>query len=80
MSIESRADVIEAFLQQIRVINQRGVDRAALDEIVGLLENLAERRDLFNFDAFPAPVPGQGSTAFRYRLNDDGDTPTQVGS
>ncbi len=76
MSTENRAAVIEAFLQQIRVINKRGVDRTALEEIVGLLETLAERRDLFNFDAFPAPVPGQGSTAFRYRLNDDGDTPT----
>ena len=76
MSTENRAAVIEAFLQQIRVINQRGVDRAALVDIVSLLEQLAERRDLFNFDAFPAPAPGQGSTAFRYRLNDDGDTPT----
>ena len=76
MSIFSRPDVIEDFLQKVRVIHQRGVDRAALVEIVALLEGLAERRDLFNFDAFPAPVPGQGSTAFRYRLNDDGDTPT----
>jgi len=76
MSIFSRPDVIEDFLQKVRVIHQRGVDRAALKDIVALLEGLAERRDLFNFDAFPAPVPGQGSTAFRYRLNDDGDTPT----
>ncbi|MGY2291876.1 cysteine dioxygenase [Pseudomonas sp. SDO528_S397] len=76
MSTANRAAVIEAFLQQVRVINDRGVDRAALAEIVALLEGLTERRDLFNFDAFPAPVPGQGSTAFRYRLNDDGDTPT----
>ncbi|MFL6534691.1 MAG: cysteine dioxygenase [Pseudomonas sp.] len=76
MSIFKRPDVIEDFLQTVRVIHQRGVDRAALEEIVALLEGLAERRDLFNFDAFPAPVPGQGSTAFRYRLNDDGDTPT----
>ena len=67
MSTANRAAVIEDFLQQIRVINQRGVDRAALVEIVGLLETLAERRDLFNFNEFPAPVPGQGSTAFRYR-------------
>lgn len=76
MSIFSRPDVIEDFLQKVRVVHQRGVDRAALVEIVALLEGLAERRDLFNFDAFPAPVPGQGSTAFRYRLNDDADTPT----
>lgn len=76
MSIFSRPDVIEDFLQKVRVIHRRGVDRAALVEIVALLEDLAERRDLFNFDTFPAPVPGQGSTAFRYRLNDDGDTPT----
>jgi len=76
MSTENRAAVIEDFLQEIRVINQSGVDRAALSRIVALLENLAGRRDLFNFQHFPAPVPGQGSTAFRYRLNDDGDTPT----
>jgi predicted metal-dependent enzyme (double-stranded beta helix superfamily) len=76
MSIFNRPDVIEDFLQKVRVIHQHGVDRAALTEIVALLEGLAERRDLFNFDTFPAPVPGQGSTAFRYRLNDDGDTPT----
>ncbi|AMZ70956.1 MULTISPECIES: hypothetical protein [Pseudomonas] len=76
MSIFNRPDVIEDFLQKVRVIHQRGVDRAALTEIVALLEGLAERRDLFNFDAFPAPVPGQGSTAFRYRLNDDGESPT----
>ncbi len=76
MSIFNRPDVIEDFLQKVRVIHQRDVDRAALAEIVALLEGLAERRDLFNFDTFPAPVPGQGSTAFRYRLNDDGDTPT----
>jgi predicted metal-dependent enzyme (double-stranded beta helix superfamily) len=76
MSIETRTPVIEEFLQQIRLIHQRGVDRAALEQIVSLLEGLAERRDLFNFDTFPAPVPGEGDTAFRYRLNDDGDTPT----
>lgn len=76
MSTDNRAAVIEDFLQEIRVINQSGVDRVALSRIVALLENLAGRRDLFNFQHFPAPVPGQGSTAFRYRLNDDGDTPT----
>lgn len=76
MSTVNRADVIEDFLQKVRIIHRRGVDRAALVEIVALLEDLAERRDLFNFDAFAPPVPGQGSTAFRYRLNDDGDTPT----
>lgn len=76
MSTDNRAVVIEDFLQKIRLINQRGVDREALEHIVTLLEDLAERRDLFNFEHFPAPVPGQGSTAFRYRLNDDGDTPT----
>ncbi|WP_397452611.1 cysteine dioxygenase [Pseudomonas sp. NA-150] len=76
MSTATRADVIEDFLKQIRVIHQRGVDRAALEEIVSLLEGLTARRDLFNFSEFPAPVPGEGDTAFRYRLNDDGETPT----
>lgn len=70
MSIENRSQVVEAFLQQIRAIHQRGVDRDALNSIVTLLEGLAERRDLFNFDTC------EGDTAFRYRLNDDGETPT----
>ncbi|RMQ94268.1 hypothetical protein ALP94_04303 [Pseudomonas savastanoi pv. glycinea] len=76
MTIENRAEAIETLLQQVRVINDRGVDRAALQEIIALLEGLATRHDLFNFDTFPSPVPGTGSTAFRYRLNDDGNTPT----
>lgn len=76
MSTTERAHVIESFLVKIRAIHQRGVDRAALEQIVALLEELAERRDLFNFDSFPAPMVGEGSTAFRYRLNDDGETPT----
>ena len=76
MSTENRSQVIEDFLQKIRVIHARGVDRDALKEIVSLLEDLAQRHDLSNFDSFPSPVPGEGDTAFRYRLNDDGETPT----
>ncbi|AMB84722.1 cysteine dioxygenase [Pseudomonas agarici] len=76
MSTTERTDVIESFLVKIRAIHQRGVDRAALEEIIVLLEALAERRELFNFENFPAPVVGEGDSAFRYRLNDDGDTPT----
>ncbi|MGV6393217.1 cysteine dioxygenase [Pseudomonas caspiana] len=76
MTIETRAQAIESLLQQVRVINDRGVDRDALKEIIALLEGLATRHDLFNFDEFPSPVSGAGPTAFRYRLNDDGTTPT----
>lgn len=76
MSTADRATVIEDFLKQIRQIHARGVDRAALADIVALLEALTARRDLFNFEAFPPPAEGQGSSAFRYRLNDDGETPT----
>jgi len=76
MTIENRAHAIESLLQQVRVINDRGVDREALKEIIALLEGLATRHDLFNFTEFPSPVPGDGPTAFRYRLNDDGITPT----
>lgn len=71
-----RVAVIQAFLDQVRAIDAAGVDRAALERISSLLEGLTARTDLFNFDAFPAPVPGQGKTAFRYRLNDDGEGPT----
>jgi predicted metal-dependent enzyme (double-stranded beta helix superfamily) len=72
----SADSVVQSFLEKIRVIHQRGVDRDALKEIVSLLEALAARRELFNFERFPAPTEAQGTTQFRYRLNDDGETPT----
>ncbi|NER60376.1 cysteine dioxygenase [Pseudomonas sp. MAFF212428] len=74
----SRESVIQPFLAHVRAIHERGVDRVALQQIVGLLEALAERRDLFNFERFPAPAPAAatGETQFRYRLNDDGESPT----
>jgi predicted metal-dependent enzyme (double-stranded beta helix superfamily) len=72
----SADSVVQSFLEKIRVIHQRGVDRDALKEIVSLLEDLAGRRELFNFERFPAPTEAQGTTQFRYRLNDDGETPT----
>lgn len=68
--------VIQPFLAQVRAIHERGVDRAALQQIVALLEGLAERRELFNFARFPAPDVATGDTQFRYRLNDDGESPT----
>ncbi|WP_414155630.1 cysteine dioxygenase [Pseudomonas sp. BNK-43-a] len=72
----SRDSVIQPFLAQVRAIHARGVDRAALQQIVKLLEGLAERRELFNFERFPAPDAVTGETQFRYRLNDDGESPT----
>ncbi|MGE8326899.1 cysteine dioxygenase [Pseudomonas urmiensis] len=72
----SRDSVIQPFLAQVRTIHERGVDRAALQQIVLLLEGLAERRELFNFEHFPAPDAATGDTQFRYRLNDDGESPT----
>ncbi|MNH11605.1 hypothetical protein D3C81_159050 [compost metagenome] len=72
----SRDSVIQPFLAQVRAIHERGVDRAALQQIVGLLEALAERRELFNFERFAAPTAASGETQFRYRLNDDGEAPT----
>lgn len=72
----SRESVIQPFLAHVRAIHERGVDRVALQQIVGLLEALAERRDLFNFERFPAPAAATGETQFRYRLNDDGESPT----
>jgi len=71
MSITS---LVQSFLDNVRAIHHRGVDRAALDEIVVLLESLAQRRDLFGFQQYPAPT--EGSTQLRYRLNDDGESPT----
>lgn len=72
----SRDSVIQPFLAQVRAIHERGIDRAALQQIIVLLEGLAERRELFNFERFPAPVAATGETQFRYRLNDDGESPT----
>ena len=72
----SRDSVIQPFLAQVRAVHERGVDRAALQQIVRLLEGLAERRELFNFERFPAPDATTGETQFRYRLNDDGESPT----
>jgi predicted metal-dependent enzyme (double-stranded beta helix superfamily) len=71
-----RVAVIQALLEQVREIDTAGVDRTALERITGLLEGLTARTDLFNFSEFPAPVAGAGKTAFRYRLNDDGEGPT----
>ncbi len=72
----SRESVIQPFLAQVRAIHERGVDRAALQQIVTLLEALANQRELFNFERFPAPDAASGETQFRYRLNDDGESPT----
>lgn len=72
----SRESVIQPFLAQVRAIHERGVDRAALQQIVSLLEGLAEHHELFNFERFPAPDAATGETQFRYRLNDDGESPT----
>ncbi|WP_109511951.1 cysteine dioxygenase [Pseudomonas ovata] len=73
MSTES---VIQPFLHAVRAIHARGVDRAALAEIIRLVEDLTTRHDLFNFERFPAPSADSGETQFRYRLNDDGESPT----
>ncbi len=72
----SRESVIQPFLAQVRAIHERGVDRAALQQIVTLLEALANQRELFNFERFPAPDAASGETQFRYRLNDDGESST----
>jgi predicted metal-dependent enzyme (double-stranded beta helix superfamily) len=72
----SADSVVQSFLEEIRQIHRRGVDRQALGQITALLETLAARRDLFNFERFPAPDSAGDNTQFRYRLNDDGDTPT----
>ncbi|WP_263262373.1 cysteine dioxygenase family protein [Pseudomonas sp. RIT-PI-S] len=71
-----RVAVVQALLDEVRLINADAVDRAALERITALLEGLTAHTQLFNFDEFPPPVPGQGKTAFRYRLNDDGEGPT----
>lgn len=73
MSTQQRRQAIEQLLQDVNAIVATGVDRDALVRIAALVDRLAERRDLFNFEVFPAPEAGSGSVATRYRLNDDGD-------
>ncbi|MET3431138.1 putative metal-dependent enzyme (double-stranded beta helix superfamily) [Herbaspirillum seropedicae] len=74
MSLQSqRATAVAATLQRIRQIEkEQGVTRASLLTITSVLQELAERRDLFNFEQFPPPQAESGSTSTRYYLNQEG--------
>jgi predicted metal-dependent enzyme (double-stranded beta helix superfamily) len=52
-----------------RIVEERGVTRAALDEISVLLLELATQRALFDASEFPPPRHDSGDTSTRYRLN-----------
>ncbi|WP_433694533.1 cysteine dioxygenase [Herbaspirillum seropedicae] len=74
MSLHSqRATAVAATLQRIRQIEkEQGISRASLQTITSVLQELAERRDLFNFEQFPPPQAESGSTSTRYYLNQEG--------
>lgn len=56
-----------------RIIADRGVNRASLDEITGLLAALAMREELFSLEDFPPPPAGEPETLARYLLREDVD-------
>lgn len=74
MSIQQqRAAAVAATLAEVRAIQaQRGVNRESLQAITEVLQQLAQRRDLFSFDFFPPPQADSGSTSTRYYLNQEG--------
>ncbi len=69
---EERARAVAETVARIRAVErERGVVRAALDEIKALLIELAARRVLFPWSDFPPPGEGEGSVL--YRLSEDED-------
>ncbi|MBO9535567.1 cysteine dioxygenase family protein [Herbaspirillum sp.] len=74
MSLQSqRATAVAATLQRIRQIEkEQGITRSSLQTITAVLQELAGRHDLFNFEQFPPPQADSGSTSTRYYLNHEG--------
>jgi predicted metal-dependent enzyme (double-stranded beta helix superfamily) len=70
-----RAAVARA-IQAVRDIEtSRGVTRAALEEIAGILDTLALDQALFDIDDFPDPEPGARARLYLLSEDDDGRFP-----
>jgi len=76
MTIQTnRSAAVAATLAQIRDIeSSRGITRDTLQEIAAVLQQLAQRTELFSFADFPPPDTASGHTSTRYYLNHEGDT------
>lgn len=73
----ARASAVAATLARIRDIERsRGVTRESLQEITTVLQQLAQREELFSFADFPPPDAASGKTSTRYYLNHEGATAT----
>lgn len=70
----NRSAAIAATLAEIRTIeSSRGITRESLLDITAVLQQLAQREDLFSFTDFPPPDAASGKTSTRYYLNRDGE-------
>ncbi|KAF1042677.1 MAG: hypothetical protein GAK35_02593 [Herbaspirillum frisingense] len=74
MSIQQQREAaVAATLDQIRKIERdQGVSRDSLQAITAVLQQLANRGDLFSFAQFPPPEQASGKTSTRYYLNREG--------
>ena len=71
----TRSAAVAATLAEIRNIeDSRGITRESLQAITVVLQNLAQREDLFTFTDFPPPDAASGKTSTRYYLNREGAT------
>jgi predicted metal-dependent enzyme (double-stranded beta helix superfamily) len=68
-SSEQARAVAECIADVRAIVAERGVTRAALEQVKGRLLTLAARRDLFSFDRFP--VLHEGSTMHLLSEDDD---------
>lgn len=72
--MEERSAVIAAAMDDIRDIESaNGVTREAVVAIRDRLLRMAEHRDLFSLDAYPAPGPDEKAKSCLYRLSQDDD-------
>ena len=68
-----RVREIDAAIADMRAAEARGLTRETLQDIRVRLVQLAQRTDLFNFDDFPPPGPGDKRNSCLYRLSEDAD-------
>lgn len=69
----TRISAVAAALAQVREIERsQGITRASLQTISAVLQQLAQREELFSFADFPPPDAASGNTSTRYYLNHEG--------
>jgi predicted metal-dependent enzyme (double-stranded beta helix superfamily) len=70
---ERQAAVARAVDSIRRIAPDPAVTPQALEAIKAVLSDLAQRKDLFNFEAFPLPDKGTGTENCLYRISEDSD-------